>query len=61
MGDLEKKYPNRYLAVVVPEFVERHWYHYLLHNQRASVLKALLLVKGDQRISVINVPWYLES
>jgi len=60
VGSLEKKYPHRYLAVVIPELVERHWYHYLLHNQRASVLKALLLVKGDQRISVINVPWYLE-
>jgi len=61
VGDLERKHPNRFLAVVVPELVEKHWYHYFLHNQRANVLKALLLVKGDQRISVINVPWYLEA
>jgi len=32
-----------------------------LHNKRASVLKALLLLKGNQRIVVINVPWYLTS
>jgi hypothetical protein len=59
VGSLEKKYPRRYIAVVIPELVEIHWYHYFLHNQRAAILKALLLVKGDQRISVINVPWYL--
>ena len=59
--DLEQKYPDRYIAVLIPELIERHWYHYFLHNQRAAVLKALLLVKGNQRINVINVPWYLEA
>src|SRR5437660_5427101 len=47
--------------LLIPELVERHWYHNLLHNKRASVLKALLLLKGNQRIVVINVPWYLTS
>jgi hypothetical protein len=41
--------------------VERHWYHYFLHNQRAAVLKALLLLKGNQRITVVNVPWYVTA
>jgi hypothetical protein len=36
-------------------------YHYILHNKRAAVLKGLRLVKGNQRIAVTNVPWYLES
>src|SRR5450432_4546939 len=57
---LELKNPERTVAVVIPELVESHWYHYLLHNQRASLLKALLLVKGGRRIVVINVPWYLD-
>jgi len=34
------------------------WYHYLLQNHRAAVLKTLLLVRGDQRVVVIKVPWY---
>ncbi len=55
---VERENPSRQIAVVLPELVEKHWYHYLLHNQRASVLKTLLLVKGSQRIVVINVPWY---
>jgi hypothetical protein len=57
---LECKHPSRTVAVVIPELVESRWYHYLLHNQRASLLKALLLVKGDRRIVVVNVPWYLK-
>jgi amino acid transporter len=58
--ELEHRYPDRLVAVVIPELVEDRWYNYLLHNQRASVLKALLLLKGDRRIIVINVPWYLK-
>jgi hypothetical protein len=47
--------------VLVPELVERHWYHYFLHNQRAQALKALLLVRGNQRVITMNVPWYLDD
>ena len=50
----------RQLAVLIPELVERHWYYYFLHNQRAAVLKALLYVRGSERIAVVNVPWYIE-
>jgi len=57
--EAERTHPSQQIAVVIPELVERHWYHHLLHNKRASVLKALLLVRGNQRIVVINVPWYL--
>jgi hypothetical protein len=61
VAGLQAKYPNRVIAVLVPELVERHWYHYFLHNQRAEVLKALLIMKGTQRVNVITVPWYLKS
>jgi hypothetical protein len=57
---LQKKDPERQLAVLIPELVERHWYYYFLHNQRAAVLKTLLYVRGSQRIAVVNVPWYIE-
>jgi hypothetical protein len=41
--------------------VERHWYHYFLHNQRAEILTALLLLGGDGRVNIVNVPWYLKA
>ncbi len=58
---MEHENPDREIAVIVPELVEGRWYHYLMHNQRAAVLKAWLLVRGKQRIVVINVPWYLSA
>jgi len=57
--DLQEKQPNRIVAVVLPELVEHKWYQYMLHNQRATWLKAALLWRGDRRVVVINVPWYL--
>ena len=58
---MEAKNPGRQIAVIVPELVEGHWYHYLLHNQRAELLKALLLVNGRPNIVLISVPWYLSA
>jgi amino acid transporter len=57
----EKELETRHIAVLVPELVVKHWWEYLLHNQRANLLKVLLLLKGNQRILVINIPWYLQG
>ncbi|HTU17648.1 MAG TPA: APC family permease [Gemmataceae bacterium] len=57
--DLQRRHPCRDLAVIVPELVGTRWYHYLLHNQTAIVVKAYLLFSGFRRVVVINVPWYL--
>ncbi len=57
--DLQIQNPNRIIAVTLPELVEARWYQYPLHNQRATWLKAALLWRGDHRVVVINVPWYL--
>jgi len=59
--ELERSNPERQIAVLIPELVERHWYHYFLHNQRAELLRALLLAKGNQRIILVNVPWYTNA
>jgi hypothetical protein len=59
VSDLQRAHPGRDLAVIVPELVTTRWYHYLLHNQTAAVIKAYLLFSGFRRVVVINVPWYL--
>ena len=59
--ELERTNPERQIAVLIPELVERHWYHYFLHNQRAELLRALLLAKGNQRTVLVNVPWYTNA
>jgi amino acid transporter len=61
ISDLQRAHPGRDLAVIVPELVRTRWYHYLLHNQTATVIKAYLLFSGFRRVVVINVPWYLSA
>jgi hypothetical protein len=56
---LESENPGRKVAVLLPELVVRHWWENLLHNQRVQVLKILLLLRGNQRNVVVNIPWYL--
>jgi len=57
--ELEDQNPSRKVAVLLPELVVRHWWENFLHNQRVQLLKLLLLLKGNQRIVVVNIPWYL--
>ncbi|MCS7283309.1 MAG: APC family permease [Anaerolineae bacterium] len=49
-------------VVVLPEFVPARWWHNLLHNQTAWLLKAALLYRrrrlGFQRV-IIDVPYHL--
>jgi amino acid transporter len=59
--EVERKNPDRPVAVLVPELVERRWFYHILHNQRGNALKLVLYLKGNRRIIVINVPWYLRA
>ncbi len=53
--------PERRIITVIPELIERHWFLWLLHTQRAEILKGRLLMEGNDRVSVLNIPWYLKS
>jgi hypothetical protein len=57
--ELERSHPERQIAVLVPNLVERRWYQRFLHNQRGELLTAMLLLKGNDRIAVVNIPWHL--
>jgi amino acid transporter len=59
--ELERKHPDRQIAVIVPNLVERRWYQRFMHNQTGELLTTLLLLRGNQRIVIINVPWYLHG
>jgi hypothetical protein len=54
-------HPDRNITVLMPELVESHWYHYLLHNNRPEAIRALLLFNGNQRISVVSIPYHLRA
>jgi amino acid transporter len=53
--------PDRIITMLIPELVESHWYHYLLHNNRPEAIRALLLFNGNQRITVATIPFHLRA
>ena len=55
----EREHPDDYITVVLPEFVVRHWWHHLLHNQSALTLKAALLFRP--RVVTTSVPFHLKK
>lgn len=59
--EIKRKTPDNIIGVVVPELVQSRWWEYLLHNHAAAGLKTMLLLNGDERVIVINTPWYLRE
>jgi amino acid transporter len=57
--ELESKHPDRMIAVLLPELVERHWLQNFLHNQRPELIAMRLMRTGKRRIVIVNVPWRL--
>ena len=58
---MQAAHNDRNITVLVPELVESHWYHYLLHNNRPEAIRALLLFNGNQRITVVSIPYHLQN
>jgi amino acid transporter len=63
LDERDQREPERGLAVVVlPEFVAARWWHELLHNQTARLIKRALLYRrghnGKDRV-IIDVPYHL--
>jgi amino acid transporter len=57
--DVERHHPQQTVAVVLPQLVQRRWYHYFLHNHYGELMAALLLLKGERRVVIVDVPWYI--
>jgi hypothetical protein len=51
--------PDNFITVVLPEFVPARWWHHLLHNQRALLIKGALLFKPNTIVT--SVPFHLEK
>jgi amino acid transporter len=63
LDEVDQREPEWGLAVVVlPEFVPARWWHHLLHNQTALLIKTVLTYRrgqtGKHRV-IIDVPYHL--
>jgi hypothetical protein len=55
---VKKERDDDLVTVVLPEFVPRRWWHHVLHNQTALLLKGALLFRKD--VVVTDVRYHLD-
>jgi hypothetical protein len=58
VDELDARYENDIITVVIPEFVVRTWWGHLLHNQSALVLKGRLLFRKGTVVT--SVPYHVD-
>jgi hypothetical protein len=56
---IKRQAPHGVITIVIPEFVPRHWWQHVLHNQTALLVKGAMLFR--QGIVVVDVPFHLRS
>ncbi|MDP9366321.1 MAG: APC family permease [Chloroflexota bacterium] len=58
IDEIDRQRPDDTLTIVLPEFVARHWWEQVLHNQTALRIKASLLFRPGTVVT--SVPYHLE-
>jgi amino acid transporter len=58
IDELELRWPDAFLNVLIPELYVEHWWGHLLHNQSALILKGRLLFKKSS--AVTSIPYRAE-
>jgi amino acid transporter len=59
IGQVDDERPDHFVTILLPEFVPARWWHHLLHNQRALLIKGALLFRPS--IVVTSVPFHLKK
>ncbi|CAM2877432.1 APC family permease [Paenibacillus sediminis] len=47
-----------HITILIPQFITKHWWHYLLHNQTSILLRAFLITQKD--VVIATVPYHLK-
>lgn len=59
IDEVRDEHPNEFITVIFPEFVTFKWYHQLLHNQTAWLIKLSLIYKKN--VIVTSVKYHLST
>jgi hypothetical protein len=58
LDDIEDRWENDVITVLIPEFVVTRWWEQLFHNQSALLLKGRLLFRRGTVVT--SVPYHVE-
>lgn len=59
LDEIDRQWNNDMITVVLPEFVPARWWHNLLHNQTALLIKGSLLFRKNRVVT--SVPYRLDQ
>jgi amino acid transporter len=54
LDEVEKTSGDDLITVIIPEFITAHWYHQFLHNQTATVLRAMLRLRRGRIVTSVR-------
>ena len=57
--EVDAKYDDDVLTIILPEFIPAKWWQHMLHNQSSLLLKGSLLFKKG--VIITSVPYHLEE
>ena len=58
IDEIDQQRADDTITIILPEFITRHWWEHLLHNQTALRIKAALLFRPGTVVT--SVPYHLE-
>jgi amino acid transporter len=58
VDELDARFDNDVITVIIPEFVVKHWWGHVLHNQSALFLKGRLLFRKGTVVT--SVPYHVD-
>ena len=53
IDELEHRWPDTIVTVLIPELFVEHWWEHLLHNQSVLLLKGRLLFRSNTAVTSI--------
>jgi hypothetical protein len=61
IDDVQRRWPNALVNVIIPELFVEHWWQHVLHNQSALVLKGRLLFRHHRGVVVTSIPYHVSA
>ena len=58
LDQIQSRGDDQMVTIVLPEFLPRHWWQHVLHNQTALVIKGALLFRKNTVVT--DVPYLLK-
>jgi len=59
INEVEKQANGSPITILMPQFIVKKWWHTLLHNQTAIILRFFLIMKKD--IVIATLPYHLRK